>query len=103
MTDSHFGHLVPLGFLRLWKVFATCSFRTSRVGVKIPSLSKADLKIEEREELLQTEEGQKLLRTFEPDNDDSESSDIEEKEDMTRKKKAIKKNVNSASFFLKKP
>ena len=101
MTDSHFGHLVPLGFLRLWKVFATCSFRTSRVGVKIPSLSKADLKIEEREELLRTEEGQKLLRTFEPDNDDSESSDTEEKEDMTLKKKLLRKMSTRLVFFEK--
>ena len=89
MTDSHFGQLVPLGFLRLWKVFATCS-GLQELGSPYLAYPKQDWKLRK---------GKK--RKFKPDNDDSESSDIEEKEDMTPKKKQLK-NVNSASFFLKK-
>ena len=45
ITDAHFGHLVPLTFLRLWKVFATSSFlASSRIGIEdIEELSKKKL------------------------------------------------------------
>ena len=34
VTDSHFGHLVPIAFLRMWGVYATSSFNPkSRIGV----------------------------------------------------------------------
>ena len=55
ITDSHFGHLVPLTFLRLWKVFTTSSFLvSSRIGIEdIEELSKKQLDEEELQSLHQ--------------------------------------------------
>ena len=53
ITDSHFGHMVPISFLVLWKVFATCSFSASRIGISnIKELSKTKLTKVEFEALL---------------------------------------------------
>ena len=55
ITDSHFGHLTPLAYSRLWKLFITSSFTVSqRIGVSsIDQLSNKKLQKSEREALLQ--------------------------------------------------
>ena len=54
VADSHFGHIVPIAFLRSWKVFATASFTVaSRIGLEnIDELSKKKLGSEELEKLI---------------------------------------------------
>ena len=53
VADSHFGHIVPIAFLRSWKVFATASFTVaSRIGIEnIDELSKKKLGSEELQKL----------------------------------------------------
>ena len=54
VADSHFGHIVPIAFLRSWKVFANASFTVaSRIGIEnIDELSKKKLGEEERQKLI---------------------------------------------------
>ena len=56
VCDSHFGHMVPIAFLRLWKVFSTCSFGAStRIGLSnLTELSKKELDSEELATLLES-------------------------------------------------
>ena len=55
ITDAHFGHFVPVAYLRLQNVFVTSSFNAKqRLGVsKIDELGKSKLSKEEHEALLQ--------------------------------------------------
>ena len=54
VCDSHFGHIVPIAFLRLWKIFSTCSFSAiQRIGTdNLPELSKKQLSKEDLQALL---------------------------------------------------
>ena len=54
VCDSHFGHIVPIAFLRLWKVFSTCSFSAiQRIGTNnLPELSKKQMSKEDLQTLL---------------------------------------------------
>ena len=65
ITDSHFGHLDPIAYLRLYNVFATSSFNAGqRIGVSsIAELSKKALTKEEKAQL---EEKQESLDEFDP-------------------------------------
>ena len=48
ITDSHFGHLVPIAFCRLWKIHCTSSVLVSRKGISgIDFLSKEKLSKDE--------------------------------------------------------
>ena len=48
ITDSHFGHLVPIAFCRLWGLYCTSSVLVSRKGVsKLDFLSNKKLTKEE--------------------------------------------------------
>ena len=55
IADSHFGHLVPVAFLRSWNIYATTSFNAKgRIGTSgIKELSKTELKDTELRELLE--------------------------------------------------
>ena len=56
VCDSHFGHMVPIAFLRLWKVYSTCSFGAStRIGLSnLTDLSTKKLEAEELATLLES-------------------------------------------------
>ena len=55
VADSHFGHLAPIVYLRLWKIFATMSFNTTRLGISsIEELSQKQLEQDERKQLVET-------------------------------------------------
>ena len=55
VTDSHFGHLTPIVYARLWKLFVTSSFTASqRIGISgIEELSTKKLEQSDREVLAQ--------------------------------------------------
>ena len=53
ITDSHFGHIVPISFARLWGVHITSSFRVSRKGTSgIQELSMKKLPKVEIQDIL---------------------------------------------------
>ena len=53
ITDSHFGHIVPIAYLRLLKVYVTSSFnQESRIGISnIPELSRKKYPVQELKSL----------------------------------------------------
>ena len=57
IADSHFGHIAPVAFLRIWNVYSTCSFLTSRRGLSnLPILSRKKLSDQEIDQLALREE-----------------------------------------------
>ena len=78
VTDSHFGHMVPIAYLRLLKVYVTSSFNQgSRIGISnIPELSRKkytteELKsLKEQGKLLPQEEEKKFDPLAEPSSEE---------------------------------
>ena len=63
ITDSHFGHFVPVAFLAQWKIHATSSVETNRKGISnLPENSKKKLEEEELHQLLEKEEEKGKLK-----------------------------------------
>ena len=58
VTDAHFGHFVPVAYLRLWKVYVTSSFLAKqRIGISgIKKLSKDKLSGQQLNTLLRSVE-----------------------------------------------
>jgi len=81
ITDSHFGHLVPMAYLRLWQIYATASFNPKqRLGVSgIPEFSKNELSKMEIQELLESHGYGKEEKSFDPLADSEESDEKEDK------------------------
>ena len=75
VTDSHFGHITPMVFSRLWKVYVTSSFSAAqRIGIsEIEKLSKKELVQSDRDELLKDLKNH--LQEFEEKEDIIDSSD----------------------------
>ena len=86
VTDAHFGHLVPVAFLRLWMVYATCSFSPAqRLGISNLELSKVKLNKEEQLRLTSSWENEKKKNS---DSDSSGESDASTGVLMSSKKKS---------------
>ena len=103
VTDSHFGHLVPVLYLTLWKILVTSSFRVSRVGVKqIERFSKEKLSESQREILLrklaQNKEPSQRRSLLELGESDSESDNSLSDSAET---KFLKKAKTQLDFFEK--
>ena len=75
VTDSHFGHITPMVFSRLWKVYVTSSFSAAqRIGIsEIEKLSKKELVQSDRDDLLKDLKNH--LQEFEEKEDIIDSSD----------------------------
>ena len=75
ITDSHFGHIVPVAYLRLWNAFATCSFTaSSRIGISnIKELSTQKLGDEDHKALLKSIGQTMLQRLNEVEGSDSDT------------------------------
>ena len=104
VTDSHFGHFVPMVYLRLWKVFATSSFGAkSRVGIQgIETLSKVELSEEALEKEWKMLEGKRDKK----DNDafnflDSSSSSSDEGKPGAKKVRRSRALKSKLAFFEK--
>ena len=84
VTDSHFGHLVPVAYLRTMKIFATSSFTAGvRLGTKnIPELSKKEFTKEEKQDARKKirDQSDEKKDVFDPyadiSSDDSDNKDI---------------------------
>ena len=99
IADSHFGHIVPVAYLRLWQMYCTCAFRVSRKGISnIVALSKTKLLKEELDAMISKwqpkDEDQKDLL------DDSEESDQSE-ESMGKSERALRRQKTQLDFFEK--
>ena len=89
VSDSHFGHLVPIAYLRLLKVYATSSFNQApRMGISnIAELSKKKYTTEEK--IKQIEKHRNFLENkedkFDPYTDDFENTEEDIKPYAVRK------------------
>ena len=98
VTDSHFGHLVPLSYLRLWKVFATSSFTAStRIGVNIPELDNKELSETEKKDLWTSTIGREVLKNIAKISSDSDEN-IEEWEPLDEKDESPNKTTMKRVF-----
>ena len=108
VTDSHFGHLVPIAYLRLLNVYTTSSFTPgARIGVSnIALLSKKKYTKEEKKVVLETEK--KVLEENKDEFDPSEDS-VEEAEmqdvvpyELPKKKESMRSVLSPLALFEKK-
>ena len=101
VTDAHFGHLVPVAFLRLWMVYATCSFSPAqRLGISnLEELSKVKLNKEEQLRLISSWENEKKENS---DSDSSGESDASTGVLMSSKKEVMKFTAKSKLEFFEK-
>ena len=99
ITDSHFGHLVPMAFCRLWGIYCTSSVLVSRKGVsKLDFLSNKKLSKEEMKKKFEELELEEVK--------DREILDVEEEKKVEDarlgycdKKKAPKTLKSNLAFF----
>ena len=106
VTDSHFGHLVPIIFARFWKLFITSSFSASqRIGISgIPDLSRTNLGNGDREQMLAVfKEDLKKSEgnNFHHDSSDNDDSDYCQKT-SPKKKKSFRQLKSKLHFFEKR-
>ena len=102
VTDAHFGHLVPIVYLRSMKVYVTSSFNAGqRIGVsKIAELSKVKYDKKEKENIIRVikEQVEKTEEKFDPYGDTDSNSEEDVKE---YSKKPKRKNYRSVTTPLK--
>ena len=105
VADSHFGHLVPLIFLRLWKIHATTSFNPSqRIGLSnLEELCKKKLTKEELSNLAEEEEKEEVMEmtVFDPLVSSESESDVKPYAEKIKVRKG-KKVHSRLQFFEKK-
>ena len=106
VCDSHFDHIVPIAFLRLWKIFSTCSFSAmSRIGTKhLPELSKTKLSKEDLQALVEATD-EKINVAARPERDVFESDlEVDEYTEYDEKKmrKKFGRVKSRIQFFEKK-
>ena len=84
VTDSHFGHFVPVVFLKTWNIYVTSSFQQKqRIGISnIKELSKKEYDDSEKEKVLhelkeQVENLEEDVKDFDPFDETSSSSEEE--------------------------
>ena len=100
VTDSHFGHIVPIVYTRFWKLFVTSSFSVSqRLGVSsIEELSKKKLGSSERQALVAKLQEEKESENIMLDEDsDVDISDYGEEAGV--KKKTFRGLKTKQHFF----
>lgn len=108
VTDSHFGHLVPVAYMRLLKVYATSSFSIGqRIGVSnISELSKVPYNKDEKRNMIETH--RKILEEnedkFDPYDDASEAveNDIQPYGIPKSKKKMSLRSVHTPLQLFEK-
>ena len=108
VTDSHFGHLTPLVYARLWKVYITSSFTVSqRLGISaMTQLSNKKMEKNERDQLLEDlhqEMKEEKERKFDPLESDSDISDYCEEVAKGKKKtfRALKSRLDFFEYKLR--
>ena len=85
IADSHFGHMVPVAFLRLWDIFATFAARPSRLGVShIPELVSKELSKEEMAKLLDGKLKEEVKEDTSDESDYSEVMNLEEQDEKLK-------------------
>ena len=103
IADSHFGHMVPVAFLRLWDIFATFAARPSRLGVShIPELVSKELSKEEMAKLLDGKFKEKVKEDASDESDYSEVMNLEELDEKLRKERTSFGRVKSRLKFFEK-
>ena len=111
ITDSHFGHIVPIVFLRTWNIFVTSSFQQSqRIGISnIKELSKKKYDDSEKGRVLDElrkhiEKSDGDVQEFDPFGDTSSSSEEEKIKPYGKpeKNKRITKVKTPLKLFEKK-
>ena len=103
IADSHFGHMVPVAFLRLWDIFATFATRPSRLGVcHIPELESKDLSKVEMAKLLDVKFKEEVKEDSSDELDYSETMNIEELNEKERKQKKAFGRVKTRLKFFEK-
>ena len=103
VTDSHFGHIVPLVFSRLWKVYVTSSFSAGqRIGISgIETLSRKELEKSDRDELVNSLKDN--LQELDEKKDALDSSDDDVEDYCIKKpKKTFRALKTRLHFFEKK-
>ena len=105
VTDAHFGHFVPVAYLRLWKVFVTSSFLAKqRIGLSgIKELSKEKLNKQQLNTLLRSiEEDEKEDKVDEDDSEtESDDSAVGESEQKQKVVKLLSRAKTNMDFFEK--
>ena len=101
--DSHFGHVSPLVFLRVWNVFSTCSVSVSRKGVSnIPVFSTKILEKEVIARMVDDREKKRknlMIRSADIYSDSDSLSEYAQN-DKREKQKKIRKMFNRAKSEL---
>ena len=104
ITDSHFGHLVPVAFCRLWGIHCTSSALVSRKGLsKISFLSKKKLTKEEIKVKLEANNSDEVkeMKSFDPFSNLESSEDDKDEEQILdyAEQKPKKKGLRTECAF----
>ena len=106
VTDAHFGHFVPVAYLRLWKVFVTSSFLAKqRIGISaIKELSNDKLNEQQLNALLTgVEEDLKEGNVDEVDSEtESDDSAVGQSDPKRKVVKLLSRAKTNMDFFEKK-
>jgi len=104
VTDGHFGHLVPIVYLRSMKVYVTSSFNAAqRIGIsKIAELSKKKYDKKEKENIIRgikeqdkKEQVEKTKKNFDPYEDEETDSEEDIKEYAKKPKRETYRSVTT--------
>ena len=105
VTDAHFGHFVPVAYLRLWKVYVTSSFLAKqRIGISgIKELSKDKLSGQQLNTLLRSVEEDENEYKNDETNSETESDDsaVGQSEQKQKVVKYLSRAKTSMQFFEK--
>ena len=101
--DSHFGHIVPMSFLRLYGVFCTCSALPSRKGLSnIKELSSKKIDEAKLEELMASwgrKPGAQASLLSDDDTDSQDSAAEYARATVRKNEKKLRRSKSRIQFF----